>query len=198
MSLLYFQNLQRLQVVSMTFSLGTCADSPMKCFFSRHLWLIFLYVNTWTHWNHSLHFRSSWFSRNVLELLLYERWRTALLQAQPAPSFCTSQFLYFMLSLCSQAMEALTVMFITVSLKHPESMCYVSVSRQWSSMRICGGSLACLTAREGFPGDSVVKKLPASAENTGSIPGSRRSPRGGNGNPLQNSYLGNPIDRGAW
>ena len=58
-------------------------------------------------------------------------------------------------------MEALTVMFITVSLKHPESMCYVSVSRQWSSMRICGGSLACLTAREGFPGDSVVKKLPA-------------------------------------
>ena len=33
---------------------------------------------------------------------------------------------------------------------------------------------------------------------TGSIPGSRRSPGGGNGNPLQYSYLENPIDRGAW
>ena len=32
----------------------------------------------------------------------------------------------------------------------------------------------------------------------GSIPGSRRSPGGGNGNPLQYSCLGNPTDRGAW
>ena len=30
------------------------------------------------------------------------------------------------------------------------------------------------------------------------IPGSGRSPGGGNGNPLQYSYLGNPMDRGAW
>jgi len=32
----------------------------------------------------------------------------------------------------------------------------------------------------------------------GSIPGSGRSPGGGNGNPFQYSYLGNPMDRGAW
>ena len=32
----------------------------------------------------------------------------------------------------------------------------------------------------------------------GSIPGSGRSPGEGNGNPLQCSCLGNPIDRGAW
>ena len=32
----------------------------------------------------------------------------------------------------------------------------------------------------------------------GSIPGSGRSPEGGNGNPLQYSCLGNPMDRGAW
>ena len=32
----------------------------------------------------------------------------------------------------------------------------------------------------------------------GSIPGSRRSPGEGNGNSLQYSCLGNPIDRGAW
>ena len=32
----------------------------------------------------------------------------------------------------------------------------------------------------------------------GSIPGSGRSPRGGNGNQLQYSCLGNPMDRGTW
>ena len=31
-----------------------------------------------------------------------------------------------------------------------------------------------------------------------SIPGWGRSPGGGNGNPLQYSCLGNPVDRGAW
>ena len=30
------------------------------------------------------------------------------------------------------------------------------------------------------------------------IPGSGRSPREGNGNPLQNSCLNNPMDRGGW
>ena len=47
----------------------------------------------------------------------------------------------------------------------------------------------------------VVKNLPASAEDlgdAGSIPGSGRSPGGGNGNPLQYSCLENPMDRGAW
>ena len=32
----------------------------------------------------------------------------------------------------------------------------------------------------------------------GSIPGSGRSPGKGNGNPLQDSCLGNSLDRGAW
>ena len=46
----------------------------------------------------------------------------------------------------------------------------------------------------------VLKNLPASARgvrDTGSIPGSVRSPGGGHGNPLQNSCLENPMDRGA-
>ena len=30
------------------------------------------------------------------------------------------------------------------------------------------------------------------------IPGSGKSPREGNGNPLQYSFLGNPMERGAW
>ena len=43
--------------------------------------------------------------------------------------------------------------------------------------------------------------VPANAEDTrdlGSIPGSGRSPGGGNGSPLQYSCLENPMDRGAW
>ena len=53
----------------------------------------------------------------------------------------------------------------------------------------------------GFPGSSVVKNLPASAEDIrdmGSIPGSERSPGGGNGNPFKYSCLENALDRGAW
>ena len=46
----------------------------------------------------------------------------------------------------------------------------------------------------------VLKKPLASAGDTreaGSIPGLGRSPGGGPGNPLLNSYLENPVDRGA-
>ena len=49
-----------------------------------------------------------------------------------------------------------------------------------------------------FPGGSVVKNPPADAGDVGSIPGSGRSPREGNGNPLQYSCQRNPMDRGAW
>ena len=49
-----------------------------------------------------------------------------------------------------------------------------------------------------FPGGSVVKNPPANAGDTDSIPGSGRSPGGGNGNPLQYSCLENPIGREVW
>ena len=49
----------------------------------------------------------------------------------------------------------------------------------------------------GFPGGSNGKISACNARDSGS-PGLRRSPREGNGNPLQYSCLGNPIDRGAW
>ena len=48
---------------------------------------------------------------------------------------------------------------------------------------------------------TVVKNLPANTEDAGdtvSIPGSGRSPGVENGNPLQYSCLGNPMNRGAW
>ena len=51
----------------------------------------------------------------------------------------------------------------------------------------------------------LIKNLPASAGDAGdtrSIPGLERSPGDGrspgNGSPLQYSFMGNPIDRGAW
>ena len=47
----------------------------------------------------------------------------------------------------------------------------------------------------GFPGGSLVKNLPdneGDSGDTGSIPGMGRSPREGNGNPLQYSCLENP------
>ena len=50
----------------------------------------------------------------------------------------------------------------------------------------------------GFPGGSAVKNLPASAGDTGLIPGLGRSPGVGNDNPFQYSCLENPMDRGPW
>ena len=47
----------------------------------------------------------------------------------------------------------------------------------------------------GFLGGSVIKNPLANAEDSGSIPELGRSPGGGNGNPLQYSYLGNLIDK---
>ena len=50
----------------------------------------------------------------------------------------------------------------------------------------------------GFPGGSDGKESTCNAGDLGSIPGLRRSPGGGHGNPLQYSCLENPMDRAAW
>ena len=57
---------------------------------------------------------------------------------------------------------------------------------------------AWLTGTKGFPGGSIGKESACNAGDMGLIPELVRSPGGGNGNPLQYSYLGNPMDRGAW
>ena len=44
----------------------------------------------------------------------------------------------------------------------------------------------------------MVKNLPASSGDVGSIPGLERSPGEGKGKVLQHSCLGNPKDRGTW
>ena len=53
-------------------------------------------------------------------------------------------------------------------------------------------------ANMGFSSGSAVKNLPANAGDVGLIPESGGSPGERNGNPLQYSCLGNPMDRGAW
>ena len=55
-----------------------------------------------------------------------------------------------------------------------------------------------LKVHMGFPAGSVVKNLPANAGGVRLIPGLGRSPGEGNGNPLQFSCMGNPMDRGGW
>ena len=50
----------------------------------------------------------------------------------------------------------------------------------------------------GFSGGSLVKNLPANAGNMGSIPSLGRSPREGNGNPLQYPSPDIPMDREVW
>ena len=49
-----------------------------------------------------------------------------------------------------------------------------------------------------FPVGLMLKNQPTDAGHPGSIPGLGSSPGEGNGNPLQCSCLGNPMDRGVW
>ena len=50
----------------------------------------------------------------------------------------------------------------------------------------------------GFPGGSGGEESTCNVGNLGSVPGLGRSPGGGHGNPLQCSWLENPMARGAW
>ena len=50
----------------------------------------------------------------------------------------------------------------------------------------------------GFSGGSVSKESICNVGDMDLIPGSGRSPRGGNGNQFQYSCLEYPMDRGAW
>ena len=60
------------------------------------------------------------------------------------------------------------------------------------------GPIGSVSPRQGFPGGSEGKESACSAGDLDSIPGSGRSLGEGNGNPLQNSCLENPINRGTW
>ena len=56
----------------------------------------------------------------------------------------------------------------------------------------------CVYICMGFPDGADSQESAHNAEDSGSIPGLGRSPGEGSGKTLQYSYLGNPMDRGAW
>ena len=67
--------------------------------------------------------------------------------------------------------------------------------------RFCLVNKEALSTALGASQLALVVNPPANAGNgrdVGSIPGSRRSPGGGHGSPLQYSCLEDPMDRGAW
>ena len=103
--------------------------------------------------------------------------------------------------------------FFTVQLSHPYTITRNTIALiTWmfvgKVMSVCSISptnvLLNPTVKGGFSGGTVVKKKKnpsanaGDTRNMGSIPGLGRSPGEGNGKPLQYSYLGNPMDRGAW
>ena len=104
-----------------------------------------------------------------------------------------------------------------------EDVCYDQCDSWQNSVNFC--SVSFCTARLNLPVTSAISRLPtfalqssmmkrtfffcisgglevkASASNAGDlslIPGSGRSPGEGNGNPLQYSYLENPMNGEAW
>ena len=97
-------------------------------------------------------------------------------------SICPAVYLSVSLSIC-----------LSIYLSSCLSIClYPSVCLSIYHLSIC---------LPDFTAGSAVKNLPANAgdaRDPGSIPGSGRSPGGGNGNPLQYPCLENPMDGGAW
>ena len=61
-------------------------------------------------------------------------------------------------------------------------------SKKWTSKYFPGGA----------SGRIHLRRQAIDVKHAGSIPGLGRSPGGGNGHPLQDSCLENPMDRGAW
>ena len=90
---------------------------------------------------------------------------------------------------------------------HPSVACLPlsnsAVSLQMnSSFPLCKSNLLIhthiLCTPVGFPGGSDSKESACNTGDLALIPGSERYPGEGNGNPLQYSYLGNPMNRVAW
>ena len=68
----------------------------------------------------------------------------------------------------------------------------------WPTQHIIYDNFTCLMTTYYHPRGSDSKASAYNAGDSGSIPGSGRSPREGNGNPLQDSCLENPMEGGAW
>ena len=69
---------------------------------------------------------------------------------------------------------------------------------RWTFVGTVVSLLFNMLSRLDFPGGSDSKASAYNAGDPGLIPGLRRSPGEGNGNPLQDHCLENPMERGAW
>ena len=69
---------------------------------------------------------------------------------------------------------------------------------RWTFVGTVMSLLFNMLSRLDFPGGSDSKASAYNAGDPGLIPGLRRSPGEGNGNPLQDHCLENPMERGAW
>ena len=86
----------------------------------------------------------------------------------------------------------------TLCVSHQTASSVLAVPQSGRSSCYLGIMFTRCRGAWGFPRGSAVKSPPANAGDAGSIPGTGRSPGGGNGNPLWYSRLENPTDRGAW
>ena len=107
--------------------------------------------------------------------------------------FCSSAFPLSSPLLPSLSFCALTLVIVTRS--WPFSLYRREFLQRWRVMRqvkyLLGGKMTSLMIQ-------MVKHLPAMMEDPGSIPGSGRSPGEGNDNPLQYSFLENPMNARVW
>ena len=123
-------------------------------------------------------------------------WSISLSQMVPSTSFCVKS--------CPCHLEELQYL----SQGRPKIWCWSVQTYLLSSMQLCSPSLketffCSVIVLSSFPDRSAGKKKKSSCNagdrgEAGSIPGSGRSPGGGNDHPLQYSCLGNPMIRGAW
>ena len=88
-------------------------------------------------------------------------------------------------------------MVIVVGTRTP-GMWYMPRSPEIREFKSLPFSKTLLELLRGFPGSSDGKVSACNAGNLGLIPGLGRSLGAGNGNPLQYSCFGNPMDKGAW
>ena len=95
--------------------------------------------------------------------------------------------------ICSWIISPLPFISCSPNLQNLRMQLYLEA--RWLS---CNEVFRCYDTNRGLPWSSEVKTPPASAADVGSIPGSGRSPGGGNGSPLQYSCLGSCMDGGVW
>ena len=72
------------------------------------------------------------------------------------------------------------------------------VAKEWDTTEHVHSLKLEVRSKGAFSHSSVGKESACNTGNLGLIPGSGRSPGEGKGYPLQDSYLENPMDRGAW